>query len=104
MHPSLTFVDKARSLPAQWSHISSLTLVGSSLASKNETWVKVNGSGKHFSSKNYVCKKFYSTGPWFVLKDPTYVSAMNELLFECYSVPKVAYGVDCLLSYYFNKV
>jgi len=28
---------------------------------------------------------------------------MNELLFECYSVPKVAYGIDCMFSYYQNK-
>ncbi len=29
---------------------------------------------------------------------------MNELLFECYSIPKVAYGVDCLFSFDYNKV
>lgn len=28
---------------------------------------------------------------------------MTELLFECYSVPSVAYGIDALLSYKFNK-
>ena len=27
---------------------------------------------------------------------------MSELLFECYHVPKVAYGVDALLSLYEN--
>lgn len=27
---------------------------------------------------------------------------MSELLFECYDVPSVCYGVDCLLSYYKN--
>lgn len=28
---------------------------------------------------------------------------MNELLFECYSAPSVAYGIDALLSYRYNK-
>ena len=28
---------------------------------------------------------------------------MNELLFECYSVPSVAYGIDALLSYKYNR-
>ena len=32
-----------------------------------------------------------------------FVLAMNELLFECYSVPCVAYGVDALLSLYKNQ-
>lgn len=27
---------------------------------------------------------------------------MNEILFECYSVPSVAYGIDCLFSYRYN--
>lgn len=30
--------------------------------------------------------------------------AMSELLFECYSVPSVAYGVDALFSYQYNCV
>ncbi|KYB26627.1 actin-related protein 5 [Tribolium castaneum] len=29
---------------------------------------------------------------------------MSELLFECYSVPGVSYGIDCLYSYHFNEV
>jgi len=29
--------------------------------------------------------------------------AMNELLFECYSAPKVSYGIDALFSYKYNK-
>lgn len=28
---------------------------------------------------------------------------MNELLFECYRAPSVAYGIDALLSYKYNK-
>ena len=28
---------------------------------------------------------------------------MAELLFECYNVPSIAYGVDCLLSYHHNN-
>ena len=28
---------------------------------------------------------------------------MAELLFECYNVPSVAYGVDCLFSYQHNN-
>jgi actin-related protein 5 len=28
---------------------------------------------------------------------------MNELLFECYSAPKVSYGIDALFSYKYNK-
>ena len=32
-----------------------------------------------------------------------FVLAMNELLFECYSVPCVAYGIDALLSLYKNN-
>ena len=28
---------------------------------------------------------------------------MNEILFECYSAPSVAYGIDSLLSYKYNK-
>lgn len=28
-----------------------------------------------------------------------HISVMNELLFECYGVPGVAYGVDALLSW-----
>lgn len=28
---------------------------------------------------------------------------MSELLFECYGVPSVAYGVDSLLSFYYNQ-
>jgi len=28
---------------------------------------------------------------------------MNELLFECYLAPRVAYGIDALLSYKYNK-
>ena len=31
------------------------------------------------------------------------MSAMNELLFECYSAPSVAYGIDSLFSYKYNK-
>ena len=27
---------------------------------------------------------------------------MSELLFECYGVPAVCYGVDSLFSYYYN--
>jgi actin-related protein 5 len=27
---------------------------------------------------------------------------MNEILFECYSAPSVAYGIDCLFSYRYN--
>ncbi|XP_065913928.1 actin-related protein 5-like [Dysidea avara] len=30
-------------------------------------------------------------------------SAMSELLFECYSAPSVAYGVDALFSYHYNQ-
>ena len=29
-------------------------------------------------------------------------SAMSELLFECYNVPSVAYGIDSLFSLYNN--
>ena len=32
-----------------------------------------------------------------------FVSAMSELLFECYSVPSVAYGIDAMFSLYKNK-
>ena len=28
---------------------------------------------------------------------------MSELLFECYHVPQVAYGIDALFSLYFNQ-
>lgn len=28
---------------------------------------------------------------------------MSELLFECYGIPSVCYGVDALFSYYYNK-
>lgn len=28
---------------------------------------------------------------------------MSELLFECYGVPRVAYGVDSLFSFYYNS-
>lgn len=28
---------------------------------------------------------------------------MSEILFECYSVPSVAYGIDCLFSYRYNR-
>src|SRR5438132_39812 len=28
---------------------------------------------------------------------------MNELLFECYSAPSVAYGIDSLFAYNYNK-
>lgn len=27
---------------------------------------------------------------------------MSELLFECYKVPAVCYGIDCLFSFSFN--
>ena len=30
------------------------------------------------------------------------ISAMSELLFECYNVPSVAYGIDSLFSLYNN--
>lgn len=29
---------------------------------------------------------------------------MSELLFECYGVPRVAYGVDSLFSFYHNSI
>jgi actin-related protein 5 len=29
---------------------------------------------------------------------------MSELLFECYQVPSVCYGVDSLFSYYGNRI
>lgn len=29
---------------------------------------------------------------------------MSELLFECYSVPGISYGIDCLFAYHFNEV
>jgi len=32
----------------------------------------------------------------------SFVSAMSELLFECYNVPSVAYGIDSLFSLYHN--
>ena len=28
---------------------------------------------------------------------------MSELLFECYNIPSIAYGVDCLFSYQHNN-
>lgn len=28
---------------------------------------------------------------------------MSELLFEAYNIPSLAYGVDCLFSYQYNK-
>ncbi|XP_076343556.1 actin-related protein 5 isoform X2 [Tachypleus tridentatus] len=28
---------------------------------------------------------------------------MSELLFECYQVPKVAFGIDCLFSFHYNN-
>lgn len=28
---------------------------------------------------------------------------MAELLFECYNIPSIAYGVDCLFSYQHNN-
>jgi actin-related protein 5 len=28
---------------------------------------------------------------------------MSELMFECYQVPSVCYGVDALFSYYYNN-
>lgn len=28
---------------------------------------------------------------------------MSELLFECYGIPKVAYGIDSLFSFYHSK-
>ena len=31
-----------------------------------------------------------------------FISAMSELLFECYNVPSVAYGIDSLFSLYNN--
>lgn len=31
------------------------------------------------------------------------VLVMAELLFECYNVPAIAYGVDCLFSYQHNN-
>ena len=31
------------------------------------------------------------------------ISAMSELLFECYNVPSVAYGIDSLFSLYNNN-
>ena len=31
-----------------------------------------------------------------------YILGMSELLFECYSVPQVAYGVDSLFSFNYN--
>ncbi|KAI6656988.1 Actin-related protein 5 [Oopsacas minuta] len=33
---------------------------------------------------------------------PTSRVNMTQLLFECYRVPKVAYGIDCLFSYRYN--
>ena len=30
--------------------------------------------------------------------------AMSELLFECYSAPSIAYGVDALFSYQYNSL
>ena len=32
-----------------------------------------------------------------------FISAMSELLFECYNVPSVAYGIDSLFSLYHNS-
>ena len=31
-----------------------------------------------------------------------YIVEMSELLFECYGIPKVTYGVDSLFSLYKN--
>ena len=31
------------------------------------------------------------------------LTAMNELLFECYHVPQVTYGIDSLYSLYYNQ-
>ncbi len=28
---------------------------------------------------------------------------MSELLFECYNIPSVCYGIDGLFSYFYNK-
>lgn len=33
-----------------------------------------------------------------------YFSVMSELLFECYGVPGIIYGVDALFSYHFGHV
>lgn len=32
-----------------------------------------------------------------------FVLVMNEIMFECYSVPSVAYGIDSLFSYRYNR-
>jgi hypothetical protein len=32
-----------------------------------------------------------------------FCSVMTELLFECYSVPSVSYGIDSLFSFYANQ-
>ncbi|KAG5438128.1 hypothetical protein PCANB_002979 [Pneumocystis canis] len=35
--------------------------------------------------------------------NPNYTrGVMSELLFECYRVPSVCYGIDCLFSFYYN--
>jgi hypothetical protein len=59
-HPNIIVAGKARSLPIEGSHTRDSTLVGSSLAGKYLTRVKVNGSGKYCSSlqfgTNYNCR------------------------------------------------
>ena len=32
-----------------------------------------------------------------------FLSVMNELLFECYQIPQVAFGIDSLFSLYYNQ-
>lgn len=42
----------------------------------------------------------------FLIADVCYVltvSVMNEILFECYSAPSVAYGIDSLFAYRYNR-
>lgn len=39
---------------------------------------------------------------FYILNCFSFVAAMSELLFECYNVPSVAYGIDSLFSLYHN--
>jgi hypothetical protein len=53
LHPSLVFVSKGKSLPIEWSPVSDLIWVGSSLTFKYLTRAELTESDKHSSLVRY---------------------------------------------------
>ena len=91
-------------LPTYTTHLTAVLLV-------NPAGACLTGKGigtKYLNLALYLSASLFNKCMYYihtqcVLKSIFLTIAMSELLFECYSAPSVAYGVDALFSFHYNQ-